>query len=251
MGNWSKLKVFFLLVFFIGSLVSLSSNILYFYLYSVLEITEYSSTLFLIPLIFFIFSTIIFTKKISGFFKRLCGAISILFFQFFLFIVIFYIFSILDGFTDFATPEFTQGDQEFSNVVKERFNDRYGIDLGNPEIISHSSYWRIGEEFGYDLIVRVREGVHSKYAPEGITFNLLKTNTDDTPFRFSNRQFICGNTMGSDLKISDDKIRNLVCAEQEFPADTLIAERTVRDDWTVTSVFFPSEGILWITETEW
>tara|TARA_B110000037_G_scaffold175350_1_gene199883 strand:- start:391 stop:564 length:174 start_codon:yes stop_codon:yes gene_type:complete len=57
--------------------------------------------------------------------------------------------------------------------------------------------------------------------------------------------------MGSDLKISDDKIRNLVCAEQEFPADTLIAERTVRDDWTVTSVFFPSEGILWITETEW
>ena len=49
----------------------------------------------------------------------------------------------------------------------------------------------------------------------------------------------------------DKKIFALLCSDEGYPNDTLIAERRVREDWTVTSVFFPSQGILWITETEW
>lgn len=59
------------------------------------------------------------------------------------------------------------------------------------------------------------------------------------------------NTMGSDLKLSDKRIFDLLCSGKGFPEDTLIAEKRVRKDWTVTSVFFPSRAILWITETEW
>lgn len=118
-------------------------------------------------------------------------------------------------------------------------------------VISHSSYWRIGEEFGYDLIIRIQDEVSIDYAPIGSNFSLLNTNKDNTPFRFSNLQFICKNTMGSDLKIADDKIFALLCSDEGYPENTLIAEGRVREDWTVTSVFFPSQGILWITEIEW
>jgi hypothetical protein len=42
-----------------------------------------------------------------------------------------------------------------------------------------------------------------------------------------------------------------LCSEKEFPIDTLIAEKSVGEEWSVTSVFFPSQEILWITETAW
>lgn len=57
--------------------------------------------------------------------------------------------------------------------------------------------------------------------------------------------------MGSDLIITDEKIFDLLCSDKAYPEDTLITERRVREDWTVTSVFFPSQGILWILEIEW
>ena len=251
MRNWSKVKVFFLLILLIGTVLHLLVNLSYFFLYEEKIIRDYSSVVFLISLLFIIFSTVTFCKKISGFFKRVFGAIAILLLQLFLFILTFAPFLFLDTMSEFLTPEFIQGDQKFGQTVGARFTDNYGIDLGDTKVISHSSYWRVGEEFGYDLIIRTKSDVSSAYAPNGSEFSLLQKNTDNTPFRFSNLQFICKNTMGSDLKISDDKIFDLLCAEKEFPDDTLIAEKRVREDWTVTSVFFPSQKILWITEIEW
>jgi len=251
MRNWSKVKVFFLLILAIGTLLHLLVNLLYFYLFQAHGIENYSSVLFLISLLFIIFSTFAFSRKILSPFKRAFGAVVILLLQFFLFILTFAPFVILDGMSEFLTPTFVQGDQKFGQTVEARFSDKYGIELGNAKVISHSSYWSIGEEFGYDLIISIKGDVSNSYAPEGSKFNLLQKNTDNTPFRFSNLQFICKNTMGSDLKISNDKITDLLCAEKEFPEDTLIAEKQVREDWTVSSVFFPSQGILWITETEW
>ena len=74
-----------------------------------------------------------------------------------------------------------------------------------------------------------------------------------TTRRFASETFnlFVKNTMGSDLKIADGKIFALLCSDERYPHDTLIAERRVREDWTVTSVLFPSQGILWITEIEW
>ena len=92
---------------------------------------------------------------------------------------------------DLTTPKFIQGDQKFGQTVEARFADKYGIDIGDTRVISHSSYWRIGEEFGYDLIIRVQGEISTDYAPKGSNFSLLNTNKDNTPFRFSNLQFIC------------------------------------------------------------
>ena len=66
-------------------------------------------------------------------------------------------FAFLDGMNEFFTPEFIQGDQKFGQTVEARFADKYGIDISVERVISHSSYWRIGEEFGYDLIIRVQD----------------------------------------------------------------------------------------------
>ena len=54
-------------------------------------------------------------------------------------------FAFLDGINEFFTPEFIQGDQKFGQTVEARFADKYGIDISVERVISHSSYWRIGE----------------------------------------------------------------------------------------------------------
>lgn len=251
MRDWSKVKVFFLLILSIGTVLHFFVNFSYFSLQQEQFIGNYSSALFLISLLFIVFTTFVFCKKISGFLKRASVAVVISLLQIFLFILTFAPFAFLDGMSEFFTPEFIQGDQKFGQTVEARFSDKYGIDTGDTGVISHSSYWRIGEEFGYDLVINIKGDVSSAYAPKGSDFKLLQKNTANTPFRFSNLQFICKNTMGSDLKISDDRISDLLCSEEGYPEDTLIAEKRVRDDWTVTSVFFPSKAILWITETEW
>jgi hypothetical protein len=251
MRDWSKVKVFFLLILLIGTVLHLLVNLLYFSLHQKQVIGDYSSVLFLISLLFIVFATVVFCKKNSGFLKRASVAVVISLLQIFLFILTFAPFAFLDGMSEFLAPELIQGDQKFGQTVEARFSDKYGIDIGDTKVISHSSYWRIGEEFGYDLIISIKGDVSSAYAPKGSDFSPLQKSTDNTPFRFSNLQFICKNTMGSDLKISDDRISDLLCSEKGYPDDTLIAEKRVREDWTVTSVFFPSQGILWITETEW
>ena len=251
MRDWSKVKVFFLLILLIGTVLHFLVNLLHFSLYQKQVIGDYSSALFLISLFFIVFATVVFCKKLSGFFKRASIAVVISLLQIFLFILTFVPFAFLDGMNEFFTPEFIRGDQKFGQIVEARFADKYGIDISHAGVISHSSYWRIGEEFGYDLIIRIQDEVSSDYAPKGSNFSLLNTNKDNTPFRFSNLQFICKNTMGSDLKIADDKIFALLCSDEGYPDGTLIAEGRVREDWTVTSVFFPSQGILWITEIEW
>ena len=247
MRDWSKVKVFFLLILLIGTVLHFLVNLLYFSLHQKQVIGDYSSALFLISLFFIVFATVVFCKKISGFLKRASIAVVISLLQILLFILTFMPFAIFG----LITPEFIQGDQKFGQTVEARFADKYGIDISGTRVISHSSYWRIGEEFGYDLIIRIQDEVSSDYAPRGSDFSLLKKNKDNTPFRFGNLQFICKNTMGSDLRIADDNIFDLLCSDKGYPDDTLIAERRVREDWTVTSVFFPSQGILWITETEW
>jgi hypothetical protein len=251
MRNWNKRKVFFLLILLIGTGFHFLVNISYFMLHKEQFIKDYSNMLFLPSLVFVVFSTFVFCTKISGFFNRFLGATAILLFQGVSFILTIIPFVLLDGFFEFMTPEFIQGDQKFAQTIETRFADKYGIVLGDAKVISHSSYWRVGEEFGYDLIISLKGGVARGYTPKGSEFSLLRNNIDNTPFRFTNLEFICKNTMGSDLKISDDKVFDLLCSDKEFPIDTLIAEKIVRADWTVTSVFFPSQKILWITETEW
>ena len=249
MRNWSKVKVFFLLILLIGTVLHFLVNLSYFslHLHQKQVIGDYSSALFLISLFFIVFATVVFCKKISGFFKRASIAVVISLLQVFLFILTSLPFAAVDR----ILPEFIQGDQKFGQTVEARFADKYGIDIGVDRVISHSSYWSIGEEFGYDLIIRVQGEVSIDYAPKGSNFSLLSADKENTSFRFSNLEFICENTMGSDLKIADEKIFALLCSDEGYPNDTLIAERSVRKDWTVTSVFFPSQGILLITETEW
>lgn len=70
--------------------------------------------------------------------------------QTFLFISTFVQFAFLNGMNEFFTPEFILGDQKFGQTVEARFADKYGMDISDARVISHSYYWRIGEEFGYN-----------------------------------------------------------------------------------------------------
>ena len=104
------------------------------------------------------------------------------------------------------------------------------------------------EEFGFDLIVRAKKSDIEQYKPKGSRFVLLSGNTDNTPFRFANKTHLCGS---SKIEISDTDAKRTICDAKIFPPDTMIAEKRVREDWTITSVYFPTAQLLWITELEW
>ena len=64
------------------------------------------------------------------------------------------------------TPEFIRGDEKFGQTIEAKFAEEYGININDKRIISYSSYWRVNEEFGYDLIVRIQDEVSSDHAPK-------------------------------------------------------------------------------------
>ena len=108
------------------------------------------------------------------------------------------------------TPEFIRGDEKIGQDTEARFADEYGINISDTRIIAYSSFWRVTEEFGFDLIVRIQDEASSDHAPKGSTFSLLKNNKDNTPFRFRSLSWIC--TEDPDLKITDEKIFDLLCS---------------------------------------
>ena len=249
---WSKKKTFFLLMLFIGTAINVSANLLHLFLFDTLLIGGVSYAVFLIPMLFIVFSTSIFMTKITGFLACFFGGVLVFILQICFFIIISMIFSFFKaGVGNILTPTYIQGDKKFGEVVAKRFQEKYKISESNLSNILHSSYYEIGEEFGYDLIAQVDSSHLDMFAPAGTKFNLLKTNSDETPFRFSNKDLLCGEVGKSKIYIQDPDVKVLLCETKNFPANTLVAEKWVRLDWTITSVFFPDQEILWITEIEW
>ena len=246
--KWSKAKTLVFLMVVFGLLLHFLTNFFYFHLYENPVFAEYANLLFFVPIVFICWSTIVFAIKFHGFPKRLISGVVTFIFQVILLYLVTMSFSALDAFKNFLTPQYLKNDPQLTTDVIERFNNKYEIQNIAQDHVSHSSFYRIGEEFGFDLILQIKKSDIQKYKPKGSKFVPLSGNTDDTPFRFSNRRFLCGSTK---IEISDEDVKRIICDEKIFPSDTLIAEKWVRDAWTITSVYFPTAGVIWITEIEW
>lgn len=244
--KWGKSKTVVFLMLFFGSFLHFSINFFYFHIYENPIFTEYANLLFVVPVVFICWSSIVFATKFHGFPKRLISGVAAFIIQIILLSLVTISFSILDGFKNLAAPQYLKNDTRLTTDIIERLKNKYGIQNISEERVSHSSFYRIGEEFGFDLILQIKKSDIQKYKPKGSKFVPLSESV--TPFRFSNRQFLCGSTK---IEISDEDIKRIICDEEIFPSDTLIAEKWVREDWTITSVYFPTAGVIWITEIEW
>jgi len=252
LGNWSKTKTILVLILIVGLLLYFLTNSVYIYLYEDLGFTNYAGFIFAIPIVFIGWSTVVFSTKFKGLTKRLLSGIVTLVFQIFLFFLITMVFITFDAFVKFVTPEFVKDETQLTTDVIERFHKKYEIRMINQTEVLHSSYYRIGEEFGFDLIIRSTNQDIEQYKPMGSKFVLLSDNVDDTPFRFGNKQFLCNSSEKQrETQISNADAKRIICDSTTFPRDTMIAEKWVRSDWTITSVYFPAAGIVWITEIEW
>ena len=246
--NWSRTKVLVVLMIIFGGFLHFAINIVYFSVYENPQYTDYAGFLFSIPLLFIGWSTFVFSAKSKGFTKQLTTGIATLIFQLFLLSSVTMVFVLLDSFNQFVSPQFQKDDKQLTTDVIKRFHEKYKIaDIDRTDVL-HTSYYRIGEEFGFDLILKTTDQGIEKFRPKGSTFVLLSKDKNDTPFRFSNQQFLCE---PSAIEISLADVKRTICGSKNYPPDTLIAEKWVRGDWTVTSVFFPKSGIVWITEIEW
>jgi len=206
------------------------------------------NSIILFPLIYFIYTTFLIVNKTSGFWKSTLSGLSVFAVQVIVFLSITIFFAMIAG----LAPSFKKDQADLKSELIERYKDRYKILVSSADEILHSSRWSIGEEFGTDLIVKVSEEDFQRLSPNNMMYENLSEKKTELPFRFSNRQFLCSDgVMGSKIKIEDEVLRNIVCSDQPYEPDVLIAEKKVREDWTITTVIFPSKKVVWITETEW
>jgi hypothetical protein len=246
--KWSTAKALVVLMIVFGFLLHVLTTFFYFIMYENPAFAEYANLLFSVPIVFICWSTIVFAIKFHGFPRRLISGVAALIFQVILLSLVLIAFTALDGFKNFMTPQYLKNDLQLTTDIIERFNKKYEIQNIVQDRVLHSSFYRVGEEFGYDLILQIKKSDIQKYKPKGSKFVPLSGNTDDTPFRFNNKSLLCGSTK---IKISDVDVKRIICGEKIFPSNTMIAEKWVRVDWTITSVYFPTAGVIWITEIEW
>lgn len=256
--SWGKTKIFFILILLIGSALHIAVNISYIYIYYDLGLKKYTDAIFLISLIFIIYSTNIFIRAVEERLRKLLVALFIFGSQLIVFLLIMLPFFALTSFGDALTPKHTQNTVELENEIKEYFLKQYSIQLDNTDKIIHSSAFGAWQSGGYDLIIKVEGGISQSYAPKGSNFLISKKTDESVPFLDNNLIYLCENItdfhehLTTAQPIKDKTIRNLICNVDGFPKDTLIAKKEMIGlDRRIMSVFFPSQRILWISETEW
>jgi len=248
LDSWSRGKVIFLLAPISCVIVSTACHSIYFSIYQEYE-TQLDELIFLLPIVLNIYVTTIAVRKTSGVINRIFLGVQVFLAQLVIFATISIFFVMLDSFGGFVTPEYIKNDEKLEQSLIEKYITNYGISVVGADEVLHSSYYRIGEEFGTDLIFKQNILDKKRIRPLGNEFTKLTEKTSALPFRFSNRQFLCND--GSEILIQDVTIRNLICSKDSFPSDVLISEKKVREDWSITAIVFPSKNIVWITEIEW
>ena len=160
-------------------------------------------------------------------------------------IIIFVLWFVLEGAINAVyTPEFVKNNLILEKTFIKRIENKYDIHIGENDKIKHISYWRVGEEFGFDMIIKTHDYNKENYLPknspiENATFgSSLTWHTD----------YLCHREK---LEIDDKGVRDIICDLRENPRRLEVSIFKVRLDWEITTTFFPEQNLVWIKETEW
>lgn len=211
---------------------------------------KYPSVVFGFTIIFLSFEAYILgSRKSRG--HKIQSVIKGLFHQTIVFLIVSIFFIVIVGFIEHSTPRYERDSEEITNQVIDRFGKNYGIVMPSRKAVIHSSYWAIGEEFGYDLIVDLK-GIHPKETLESIEAKFESINPT-VYFRkeINNLQFLCGKVGQGQVAVNNIVLRQLLCSKDILDVKVEVKTLHIRNDWNVTSVYFPDMNILWISETEW
>jgi hypothetical protein len=197
-------------------------------------------------LIFFwlIFSLFLTFRSINKVSTRFVVSIIQLIYQLAILLVPIIIFVLAVVSTAAYAPEFVKNNPNLEKTFIKRIENKYDIRVGENDKIKHISYWSVGEEFGFDMIIKAHDYNKENYLPKN---SPLENATFSSSLTW-HTHYLC---YGEKLEIDDEGVRDIICDLRENPRRLEISTSKVRLDWKVTTTFFPEQNLVWIKETEW
>ena len=143
------------------------------------------------------------------------------------------------------TPDYVANTDRLKVELVERLETKYGLPVSGLGSVEHVSYYRIVEEFGFDLIVRVPRGVLLDSVGDIV---LDKTGVLPDDLATSGLSELCG--ANTDLGLSSE-LSAVMCGDPTKFADARWGMKRLRMDWTILVVHLPRHNLVWISEVEW
>ena len=150
--------------------------------------------------------------------------------------------------TNFFTPEYEANTPELHENLVERFESRHRLPVSTVGHIEHVSYHRIGEEFGFDMLIRVPKNQAIKSLGEIVLDKTVPLPDDLTTT--GQRALCSGTKLGGDFGL----VPNLAAVLCDAGLDSLGLSwglKQIRVDWSVLVVHFSEDNLLWVSEVGW
>jgi len=152
------------------------------------------------------------------------------------------------SFANFVTPEYEANTPELRQNLVDRLESKYHLPVSKVGQIEHVSYYRIGEEFGNDMLIRVSKNQDIDSLGE-ISLDKTAPLPDDLTMT-GQRELCSGTKQGGDFGLTPE-LAAVLCGASLDARKLSWGIKQVRMDWTVLVAYFPDDGILWVSEVEW
>ncbi len=152
------------------------------------------------------------------------------------------------SFTHFVKPEFEANTPELRQNLAERLESKYQLPVSMVGQIEHVSYYRIGEEFGFDMLIRVPKNQAIDSLGEIVLDKIVPLPDDLT--MTGQRELCSGTKLGGDFGLAPN-LAAVLCDVGLRSEGLSWGLKQIRVDWSLLVVHFSEDNLLWISEVEW
>lgn len=150
----------------------------------------------------------------------------------------------------FFTPESVANTDDLQKALIDRFESKHELPVSGVGDLIHVSYYRLGEEFGFDMVIRTP--VDGKIVSLG---DIRLNNTGSLPDDLSmtgQRELCASRTVKSEGEFGlAPELAEVLCDLKSHSNNRSWGIKQIRVDWTVLVVYFSEQQLLWISEVEW
>lgn len=154
----------------------------------------------------------------------------------------------------FLTPEHYVNADYLREGAPNYFTSTTGLALPHDARIAQVAWYRIGEEFGHQLVLDASgldlENWRDQSRPFGKEFSWAEP---EASIEFDATGLVCEVDQDEDFVVSEDdsKFVKAACELVESPKPVWMAQNRVRMDWMQTLIVDEESQIIWLQETEW
>ena len=154
----------------------------------------------------------------------------------------------------FFTPEHYVNTDDLREGAPSYFLKTTGLALPQDVRIAEVAWYRIGEEFGYQLVLDASGLDLENWRDQARPFGKeLSWAEPEESIEFDATGLVCDFEQDEDFAVSEDdrKFVKAACELVESPKPVWMVQNRVRIDWMQTLIVDEKSRIIWLQETEW